>query len=177
MGNNARILSEGCLWGDYLLILVLLGTHELPFTRLLKEVERLKLEGFLMDEIIVQNGNTHFETDVLTLKPFVSYEEMEQLVEQARLIITHAGSGSIISGLKKGKVIIAAPRLAKYGEHNDDHQLELAQVFEEQNHILVWRDHEKLENKIMEAKHFQPKPFISKKDKMLNLLKDFIENI
>jgi len=157
------------------LILVLLGTHELPFTRLLKEVERLKLEGVLKDEVVVQNGNTHYESDVLTLIPFVSYEEMEKLVEEARLIITHAGSGSIISGLKKRKVIIAAPRLAKYGEHNDDHQLELAQVFEEQNHIIVWRDHEKLEDKIKEAEHFQPTPFVSKKDKMLKLLKDFID--
>lgn len=159
------------------MILVLLGTHELPFTRLLKEVEKLKNEGIIDDEIIVQNGNTHYESDVLTLKPFVSYEEMEKLVEQARLIITHAGSGSIISGIKKGKVVIAAPRLEKYGEHNDNHQLELAQVFQEQGHILVWNDGEILGDIYNQALNFVPKPFISKKEKMIKLLKDFIESI
>jgi UDP-N-acetylglucosamine transferase subunit ALG13 len=159
------------------LILVLLGTHELPFTRLIKEVERLKLEGIIDDDIIVQNGNTKFESEVLTLKPFVSFEEMDRLVEESRLIITHAGTGSIISGLKKKKIVIAAPRLAKYNEHNDDHQLELAEVFEEQGHILVWRDGEKLEDVLKKVEAFEPKPFVSKKEKMLNLLQDFIDSI
>lgn len=159
------------------MILVLLGTHELPFTRLLNEIERLKREGIINDEVFVQNGNTKFQSELLTLKSFVSYDEMDQLVEQADLIITHAGTGSIISGLKKNKIIIAVPRLAKYNEHNDDHQLELAEVFEEQGHILVWKDGEKLEDVLKEAKGFKPKPFVSKKNQMLNILKDFIDNI
>jgi UDP-N-acetylglucosamine transferase subunit ALG13 len=159
------------------LILVLLGTHELPFTRLLKEVERLKSEGIINDEVIVQNGNTKFESDVLILKPFVSYDEMERLVDESKLIITHAGTGSIISGLKKNKIIIAAPRLAKYNEHNDDHQLELAEVFEEQGHILVWDDGEKLEDVLKKAESFEPKPFVSKRDQMIKVLHEFIESI
>lgn len=159
------------------MILVLLGTHELPFTRLLNEIERLKREGIINDEVFVQNGNTKFQSELLTLKSFVSYDEMDQLVEQADLIITHAGTGSIISGLKKNKIIIAVPRLAKYNEHNDDHQLELAEVFEEQGHILVWKDGEKLEDVLKEATKFKPKPFVSKKNQMLNILKDFIDNI
>ena len=159
------------------MILVLLGTHELPFTRLLKEVEKLKLYGVTEDEIIVQNGNTLFESNFMTLMPFVSYDEMEELVDKARLIITHAGTGSILSGLKKGKKIIAAPRLAKYGEHNDDHQLEIAQVFEEQGHILVWRDGDKLEDLVKKAENFLPTPFLSKKEKMIEILKNFIDSI
>lgn len=159
------------------MILVLLGTHELPFTRLIKEVELLKLEGIIEDEIIVQNGNTKYESDVLHLKPFVSYDEMDKLLDQAKYIITHAGTGSILSGLKKGKKVIAAPRLKKYGEHNDDHQLEIVEVFEEQGHILVWHDGEKLKDVIAKLDHFEPRPFISKKDKMLKLLKDFIDSI
>lgn len=159
------------------MILVLLGTHELPFTRLIKEVESLKLDGLIEDEIIVQNGNTRYQSNVLTFKPFVSYDEMDKLIDHSKFIITHAGTGSIISGLKKGKKIIAAPRLKKYGEHNDDHQLELAQVFEEQGHILVWHDGEKLKDVIEKLEEFVPKPFISKKDKMLKLLKNFIESV
>lgn len=177
MGIDAGGLSESRLWRDHLLILVLLGTHELPFTRLLKEVESLKVEGVIEDEIVVQNGNTKYESDVLTLKPFVSYDEMDKLLEQADYIITHAGTGSILSGLKKGKKVIAAPRLKKHGEHNDDHQLELVEVFEEQGHILVWHEGEKLKDVIAQLDEFEPKPFKSQKDKMLKLLKEFIDSI
>lgn len=158
------------------MILVLLGTHELPFTRLLQEVERIKKEGIVDDEFIVQNGHTKYNSDVLTLKPFVSYEEMEELTERARLIITHAGTGSVISGIKKGKKVIAAPRLQKYGEHNDNHQLELVQVFKEAHHILSWEEGEDLAEVIKESEHFDPKPFKSEKEKMLSLLKNFIDN-
>ena len=49
----------------------------------------------------------------LNLKPFVSYDEMDKLLDQAKYIITHAGTGSILSGLKKGKKVIAAPRLKR----------------------------------------------------------------
>ncbi|WP_019154270.1 PssE/Cps14G family polysaccharide biosynthesis glycosyltransferase [Robertmurraya massiliosenegalensis] len=157
------------------MILVLLGTHELPFTRLLDEVERIKLERKVDDEIIVQSGHTKYSSEVLFIKPFVSYDEMDELFNKARLIITHAGTGSVITGLKKGKKVIAAPRLKAHGEHNDNHQLELVQVFESAGHILTWNEGEKLEEIIANLNNFEPKPFISQKVKMLTLLKDFIE--
>ncbi|MFC0525298.1 PssE/Cps14G family polysaccharide biosynthesis glycosyltransferase [Pontibacillus salicampi] len=159
------------------MIFVILGTHELPFTRLLDEVERLKQSGEITDEVIVQNGNTAYQTDVMTLKPFVSYDEMDQLFEDARLIITHAGTGSVTTGLKKGKKVIAAARLHKYGEHNDDHQLELVDVFLEQGYIVSWDDGEDLGEVMKEAETFEPKPFQSGKQQMFNLIEDFIEKI
>ncbi|MFS0674971.1 PssE/Cps14G family polysaccharide biosynthesis glycosyltransferase [Ornithinibacillus sp. 179-J 7C1 HS] len=158
------------------MILVLLGTHELPFPRLLEEVERIKKEGKVDDEILVQNGHTKFSSDYLTLKPFVSYDEMDKLYDEARIIITHAGTGSVITGLKKGKKVIAAPRLKEYGEHNDDHQLELVQAFESAGHILTWNDGDKMEDVIEALNEFEPKPFVSQKEKMLGLLKEFIDN-
>lgn len=158
------------------MILVLIGTHELPFTRLLNEVEKLKLNGGVEEDIVVQNGHTPYESDVLTLKPFVSYQEMNELYDRARLIITHAGTGSVITGLKKGKKVIAAPRLKKYGEHNDDHQLELMQAFEEAGHILSWNDGDSLLDLLKQLEDFEPTPFQSKRKQMFRLLEDFIDN-
>lgn len=177
MGIDERSLSKSSVRGDYILILVLLGTHELPFTRLITEVERLKIKGIIKEEIIIQNGHTKYDSDVLTLKSFVSFDEMDRLYEESRLVITHAGTGSVISGLKKGKTVIAAPRLQKYGEHNDDHQLELVRVFVENGHILSWDEEKSLEMVVKEAETFQPKPFHSKKQKMLSLLEEFIDNV
>ncbi|MFP7492547.1 PssE/Cps14G family polysaccharide biosynthesis glycosyltransferase [Terribacillus saccharophilus] len=157
------------------MILVVLGTHELPFTRLLEEVERLKRENIITDEVVVQAGHTKFESDLLTIKPFVNYEVMDQLMEEARLVITHAGTGSVISALKKGKKVIAAARLKKYGEHNDDHQLQLLSIFLEQQHILSWGDGDDLGEVIQQTTSFEPVPFQSGKERMFSILSDFIK--
>lgn len=175
MGNDETDLSKSGLWGVHLLILVVLGTHELPFTRLLREVERLKREGIITDEVIVQAGHTKFESDLLTIKPFVNYEVMDQLMEDARLVITHAGTGSVISALKKGKKVIAAARLKKYGEHNDDHQLQLLSIFLEQRHILSWGEGEDLGEVIRQTDSFEPVPFQSGKERMFSILSNFIK--
>lgn len=176
MGINESNISKCSIWGVNLLIFVVLGTHELPFTRLLNEVERLVDKGVLNNDIIVQAGHTPFESDNMTIYKFVTYEQMDQLYEQADLIITHAGTGSVITGLKKGKVVIAVPRLKKYGEHNDDHQLQLLNAFVEQGHILAWQDGESLEAKIVEAKFFNPKPFLSGRERLFSILDDFIQH-
>jgi UDP-N-acetylglucosamine transferase subunit ALG13 len=175
MGNDEADLSESSLWGVHLLILVVLGTHELPFTRLLEEVERLKKEGFITEEVIVQAGHTKYESDVLNIKPFVNYEVMDQLMEDASVIITHAGTGSVISALKKGKKVIAAARLKKYGEHNDDHQLQLLSIFLEQKHILSWGEGEDLSEVMEQTASFEPVPFKSGKEQMFSILTNFIK--
>ncbi|MFC7321851.1 PssE/Cps14G family polysaccharide biosynthesis glycosyltransferase [Halobacillus campisalis] len=157
------------------MIFVVLGTHELQFRRLLAEVERLKKAGVIQEEVVVQNGNTSFESDVLTLKPFVTYDEMDALFDQADLVVTHAGTGSVTTALKKGKKVIAAARLKEYGEHNDDHQLELIEVFLEQGYILNWGKGEDLEDVLHQVDSFNPPPFQSGKTQMIQLIKDFIE--
>lgn len=176
MGIYERNLSKGSLWGDYILILVTLGTHELPFTRLLESVEELKKDFNVTENIVVQSGNTHFKSDVMEVIPFVSYEEMEVLYERASLIICHGGTGSIITGLKKGKKVVAAARLKKYGEHNDDHQKEIIKIFIEAGYLLEWRENDDLAKVIHQLESFKPKPFISQKERLLNLLETFIDS-
>jgi UDP-N-acetylglucosamine transferase subunit ALG13 len=159
------------------LILVVLGTHELPFTRLLLEVERLKKNGIIEDDVIVQQGHTKFESEYLTLQPFFSFEKMNLLYQQAQYIISHAGTGSVINALKKGKKVIVAPRLKKYGEHNDDHQLELVQVFTEKGHILCWNDGDKLEDVIQQIDTFTPVPYQSGNGRIVRIIEEFISEI
>lgn len=159
------------------MILVVLGTHELPFTRLLNEVERLKSKNIIEDDIIVQSGHTKYNSDKLTIKQFVSYTEMDLLCEQARLIITHAGTGSIIAGINKGKSVIACARLKKYGEHNDDHQLQIVSALANQGHILSWEEGAMLEEVIQKAETFQPTPFRSGREQIYQLIENFIDEV
>ena len=93
------------------MILVLLGTQNNSFYRLLEEIDKLISENIINEEVIVQNGYTKYETQNMKLIDFVSKEELEKLLENADLIITHGGVGSIIMSIKKGKKVIAIPRL------------------------------------------------------------------
>ena len=107
------------------MILVTLGTQKQSFKRLLEKIENSKVEG----EIIVQAGYTEFNSKKMKIIDFINYAEMEKLVDKADLIITHGGTGSILGPLKKNKKVIACARLAKYGEHVDNHQEELVSIF------------------------------------------------
>ena len=159
------------------MIFVVLGTHELPFYRLLNEVERCKKNGTIKDDVIVQHGHTPFKSEVMELRKFLSYDEMEQMYDRAHLIITHGGTGSIVSGLKKRKKVVAAARLKKYGEHNDDHQLEIIEQFVNAHYILSWDEDTALETVIEKAQSFEPRPFVSGKEKIIGILRDFISKI
>ncbi|WP_456273205.1 PssE/Cps14G family polysaccharide biosynthesis glycosyltransferase [Bacillus sp. AK031] len=158
------------------MILVVLGTHELPFTRLLMEIEVLIEDGTIEDEVIVQVGHTPYRSENMTFIPFMTYSEMEDLYEKARLIITHGGTGSITSGVKMGKKMIASPRWQRHGEHNDDHQLEIVRQFYDSGYILYWDEGMNLKEIVRQAESFQPKKFISGQEKIISILDDFILN-
>lgn len=155
-----------------LLILVTLGTQFEPFHRLLKEIEKLDLS----EEVIVQAGHTKFESSKMKILDFIPYEEMNSLVDKARIIITHGGTGSIVEPLKKGKVIIGCARLEKYGEHVDDHQTELVSIFSDEGYILELKDGESLKDILKQAETFVPKKYESNTDSFIAKLQARIDN-
>jgi UDP-N-acetylglucosamine transferase subunit ALG13 len=120
-------------------IFVVLGTWEMPFTRPLVEIDAAARQGLLPQPIVVQSGRTPFESPYMKLVPFFGKEELEQMYEQASLVICQAGVGSIMLGLRKHKKVISIARLAKYDEHIDDHQLEILDVFTKSGAVLPWR--------------------------------------
>lgn len=141
------------------MILVTLGTQDKMFIRLIKAIEDLKLSGALKDEVIVQSGYTEYKSSVLEIKDYYSQIELDQLRQEADIIITHAGVGSILDALKFNKVVIAVARLKQYGEHTNDHQLELLDAFESEGYILRCDDLSKLSEVIEIARTFKPKPY------------------
>jgi UDP-N-acetylglucosamine transferase subunit ALG13 len=120
------------------MIFVVLGTWEMPFTRPLIEIERAVQQGLITEPIVVQCGKTAYSSPLLKLVPFFSQQDLDQMYEQATLIICQAGVGSIMLGLKKHKKVIAIARLSKLDEHIDDHQLEILDVFSKSGAVLPW---------------------------------------
>ena len=153
------------------MILVTLGTQKEQFTRLLDYIENSNLK----DEIIVQAGHTKYESNKMKIFDFIPYEEMNEYIDKADLIITHSGTGSVLMPLKKNKKVIVCARLAKYGEHVDDHQKQLVEVFKDEGYILELDEKIKLDEIIRKMKKFKPKEYKSNTDKFLKKLKEEID--
>ena len=150
--------------------LVTLGTQHQEFTRLLDYIEKSDLKG----EIIVQAGYTKYESKRMKIFDFISYDEMEKYIDKSDLVITHAGTGSIVMPLKKDKKVIACARLSKFGEHVDDHQVELVDVFYSEGYILKVDEDTPLDEVLKNIKDFKPKKFVSNTKKFIENLKQEI---
>lgn len=158
------------------MILVTLGTQDKPFTRLLEDIQKLIDKGIIKEEVVVQAGCTKFVSNDMKLFDLIPYEEFNDLIKKCDLLITHGGVGSIITGLKNNKTIIAAPRLKKYLEHTNDHQLQIIENFSKEGYILSYYENDDLSKIIKKSKNFKPKKFVSSKEKMIKIVKDYIDN-
>ena len=158
------------------MILVVLGTQDKEFPRLLEAVDREIKKGTIKEKVVVQAGQTKYESENMEILDLVSAPEFDKLIDKADLIITHGGAGSILSAIKKGKKIIAAARLKKYKEHHNDHQKQIIKEFADQGYILELRDFNKLDKMIEKSKNFKPKKFESNTNNMIKLLENYIED-
>ena len=127
--------------------------------------------------MIVQSGHTQFDSEYLKMRPFISPDELTELYKQARVVITQAGTGSLIKGMKLNKKIIAIPRLAKYGEVVDDHQEEILHEFTKLNYILPWTEDIALEEVLNKIDDFEPSPYISTKQNIIDHLEGYINSL
>ena len=159
------------------MILVMLGTQNNSFHRLLEEIDNLIEKGIIKEEVVVQAGHTKYESRNMKIFSLVPLEELEKLIEKADLIITHGGVGSITLSLKKEKRVIAIPRLHEYHEHVNNHQKEIVETFNEKGYIIGIQDVKELEEALNRAKSFEPKKYYSNNKKMLKIIEDFIDNI
>ena len=159
------------------MIFVILGTQDKKFPRLLEEIQKKIDEGKInkKEEIIVQAGSTKFESKDMKIMDYIPVKEFEELIDKADLIICHAGVGTILTALKKGKKIIAAARLKKYGEHVNDHQLQILDNFTTEGYILALEDFDKIDILIKQARNFTPAKFKSNKKFFLKELEREID--
>lgn len=158
------------------MILVMLGTQNNSFHRLLEKIDDLINKRIINDEVVVQAGYTKYESNNMKIFSLIPVEELEELIEKADLVITHGGVGSIISSLKKGKKVIAVPRLHEYQEHVNNHQKEIIETFNKKGYIIGIQDVNQLEEAIEKSKDFIPEKYQSNNKKMLNIIENFIDN-
>lgn len=156
------------------MILVTLGTQDKSFHRLLDSIQKEINCGNIKEEVIVQAGYTNYNSKDMQIFDLIPKDEYDELVKKADLIITHAGVGSIISGLKNNKKIIVGARLKKFNEHTNDHQLQILKNFSEQKYILALNDFNKLGDVLKKVKTFKPKKYISNTSNFVQIIEQYI---
>lgn len=156
------------------MILVTLGTQDKSFIRLLDEINRLIEKKVIKEKVIVQAGYTKYESENMEIFDYIAPEEMNKYVKKCDLLITHAGVGSILSGLNNNKKVIAVPRLCKYKEHTNDHQVEIAREFTKKGYIISVNKITDLEKEIKNIKNFKPNK-LQHNNEIVNTIEDFID--
>lgn len=157
------------------MVLVLLGTQNNDFKRLIEEVEKNIKNGKIKEEVIVQAGFTKYESNLMQIFDMKPQEELDKLKEKASYIITHGGVGSIISSIEKGKKVIAVPRYSKYGEHVNDHQTDIVEMFNGKKYIIGIQNVEELGEAIDKLDDFEPSKYESDSDRLVEIIENFIE--
>ena len=114
------------------MIFVTVGTLHYPFQRLMRSIQALPA-----DEVIVQHGPARPPPGVARAQAFMPFAQMKEAIEAADVVVTHAGCGTIAVATRAGHTPLVFPRLRRYGEHVDDHQLELAGVLADEGKVVV----------------------------------------
>jgi UDP-N-acetylglucosamine transferase subunit ALG13 len=118
------------------MIFVILGTQDKPFIRLLEAIDREIENGNIEDKVVVQAGCTNYKSKNMDINSLISQEMFDKMIIEAKLVITHAGVGSILTSLNHNKKVIVAAREAKYKEHTNDHQLQIRDRFVKDGYVL-----------------------------------------
>jgi len=140
-----KIWEKSTILGECALIFVTVGNHNQGFGRLIKKMD--EIAGTINEKVIMQVGYTTYKPVNAEYFSFVgSFEEILRLNREAQVVVSHAGAGSIITALKEKTPVIVVPRLKKYNEHMNDHQLEIAKAMSKNKNVTVIYDVEALDD-------------------------------
>lgn len=159
------------------MIFAAVGTQKFQFNRLLRTIDELVYLGRIKETVYVQKGYSDYVPEHYQYSEFLNQKDFLHYIECCDLLITHSGVATIISGIQQNKPVIIMPRLARYGEHVDDHQVEIAKSFSEQNYVLLCQENDSLADLIEKAKTHKFSKYISKRQHVIKLVEDYLESI
>ena len=154
------------------MIFVTTGTQE-PFDRFLKIIDAIV--PCLHEEVVVQAFRDNYNPENFSLREFISPGEFVAIMEQSRLVVSHAGMGTILSALRMDKPIVVFPRVAAMGEHRTDHQIESANRMYDMGYVYLASDENTLKSYMLNQDIHPLKKIENKaSDSLINSLVDFI---
>jgi UDP-N-acetylglucosamine transferase subunit ALG13 len=131
--NRSRIL------GRRPVILTTIGSL-FPFDRLIRMVDDVAAARPELD-LFAQIGRGTYVPKNMRFSRILSSKAFADAVKSSRLMIAHAGMGSVIMAMEAKLPIVVVPRRRELGEHTTDHQIATARWLEAKSGIhVVWED-------------------------------------
>jgi UDP-N-acetylglucosamine transferase subunit ALG13 len=152
------------------MILITVGTNEAAFDRLIVALDRIP-PG---EEVVAQCGSSRHRPRRASCFDFLPFDELAELIRQARVVVTHAGAGSTMVALASGKRPIVVPRLHRYGEAVDDHQLDFARRLAERGLVTVAEDPDRLSDTIAAAGGYDLEARVAPDERLVDELRRMI---
>lgn len=156
------------------MIFVTLGSQKFQFNRLLIELDKLLEEKKICNDIFAQIGYSDYKPKNYEFKEFLDREQFAEFMDKCDTVITHGGTGAIVGAVKRDKKVIAVPRLAKFGEHVDDHQLQIIDQFTNMNFIVGVKDTNEIYEALELLKTMKFKKYISNTENIINEIEKYI---
>ncbi len=155
-------------------VFVTVGTHAQQFDRLLKAIDEIAGKNKKL-RVFGQTGNSLYKPKFFPYKEFVREPEYSHKFMEADVIVSHGGAGAIIHAMEFRKKLVIVPRLEKFSEHTNDHQLELAELLHRHKKAIAVSNEKDLEKAILAAQKFSPDFDSTRKDLIHGIEKWFSE--
>lgn len=157
------------------MIFITLGSQKFQFNRVLEYLDELLSESeYQKFEVFAQIGFSTYKPKNFKYKDFLSREEFKLLIDKSDIVITHGGTGAIVTALKLNKIVFAIPRLREFGEHVDNHQIEIVDIFYTKRYIEKFNNKEELKRLLQNLPILTNKEtFQSNTSKYLKFIKSY----
>lgn len=156
------------------MVFVTVGNATQPFPRLLEAVQRL-IEGGTLKNVVIQAGHTAFRSNVCEVVPFFPVPAFERYLAEAELVITHGGCTQL-HVVRLGRKPVVMPRRRRYGEHVNDHQLQLVEVLASEGYVQPAFEAATLEVAIAEVRR-SPTVSVPQSSPMVELVRDAVARL
>ena len=159
------------------MIFVTLGSQKFQFNRLLMELDKLVEEKKISNDIFAQIGYSDYKPKNYEFKEFLDREQFSEFMDKCDTVITHGGTGAIVGAVKREKKVIAVPRLAKFGEHVDDHQLQIIDQFTNMNFIVGVKETNEIYEALEQLKTIEFKKYISNTENIIKSIENYLSMV
>lgn len=158
-------------------IFIPLGTQKFQFNRLVEAVNRLVKAGLYKPEDIIIQSAIYETIPQFKYYSTMPLEQFNNCLQKSELVITHSGVNSIVSCMKLKKPLIIAPRQKKYGEHVDNHQMEIAALMKEKYNVIVAEEFDNLYKIINYALYHKYKEWDSTNAGLIDMLRKCLNTL
>lgn len=160
------------------MIFITTGSRNFQFNRLLKAVDLAIEMGLIDDNVYAQIGSSDYKIRNYEYTDYLDHDSFNDYINKCDIVLTHGGTGVVVNSAKMGKRIVAVPRLQRYKEAVDDHQIQLIKAFAKLGLVAPCYKckPEEIAKAIKESKAKEAPVYKSNTDIIIDSIDDYLKN-